>query len=46
VARISKSGQAQSRSGDLQGVSASIKPGASEVKIVIDQVIGAEVRSK
>jgi cytochrome c-type biogenesis protein CcmH len=43
VARISKSGQAKSTLGDLQGMTASIKPGASGVEIVIDQVIGTEV---
>ena len=42
VARISKSGQAQSKPGDLQGVATSVKPGAGEVEVVIDQVIGAE----
>jgi cytochrome c-type biogenesis protein CcmH len=42
VARISKSGRAKTTLGDLQGVVPSIKPGASGVEIVIDQVIGAE----
>jgi cytochrome c-type biogenesis protein CcmH len=42
VARISKSGEAKTARGDLQGVATSVKPGASEVKVIIDQVIGAE----
>ncbi|NOT69422.1 MAG: c-type cytochrome biogenesis protein CcmI [Methylophilaceae bacterium] len=39
VARISKSGNAQPQSGDLQGSSAVIKPDAKEIKLVIDQVL-------
>ena len=39
-ARVSKSGQAMPQPGDLQGLSASVKPGASGLKIVI----GEEVR--
>ncbi|MGH8771368.1 MAG: c-type cytochrome biogenesis protein CcmI [Burkholderiales bacterium] len=42
VARISKSGQAKSTLGDLQGVTARVKPGASGVEVVIDQMIGVE----
>ncbi|MGH8727901.1 MAG: c-type cytochrome biogenesis protein CcmI [Burkholderiales bacterium] len=42
VARISKSGQARIVAGDLQGALASVKPGTSEMEVVIDQVIGAE----
>ena len=42
VARISKSGEAKTALGDLQGIAPSVKPGASEVQVVIDQVIGAE----
>lgn len=42
VARVSKSGVARNSPGDLQGVAASVKPGASEVEVVIDQVVGAE----
>ncbi len=39
VARLSKSGEAMPKSGDLQGMSAPVKPGASGVAIVIDQEI-------
>ncbi|MDP3090466.1 MAG: c-type cytochrome biogenesis protein CcmI [Nitrospira sp.] len=39
VARLSKSGEAMPKSGDLQGMSAPMKPGASGVAIVIDQEI-------
>jgi cytochrome c-type biogenesis protein CcmH len=39
VARLSKSGNAVPQSGDLQGTSPAVKVGASEVDIVIDQVI-------
>jgi cytochrome c-type biogenesis protein CcmH len=38
-ARVSKSGNALPQSGDLAGKSAAVKPGASGVKIVIDQVV-------
>jgi len=38
-ARISKSGQAMPQSGDLQGASAAVKLGASNIKIVIDQQV-------
>jgi hypothetical protein len=44
VARISKSGEARIALGDLQGVATSVKPGAGEVEVVIDQVIGAEAK--
>jgi cytochrome c-type biogenesis protein CcmH len=36
VARLSKSGQAMPQSGDLEGVSQSVKPGASKITVVID----------
>ncbi|HEY6262850.1 MAG TPA: hypothetical protein VIW47_14735 [Nitrospiraceae bacterium] len=36
VARISKSGQAMPQSGDLEGTSQPLKPGASGVTVVID----------
>lgn len=39
IARISKSGNAMTQPGDLQGMSASIKPGATDVKVSIDQVV-------
>ena len=39
-ARISKSGQAMSQSGDLQGIKSPVKPGQKEaVQIVIDEVV-------
>lgn len=38
-ARVSKSGNAVPQSGDLAGKSAAVKPGASGVKVVIDQVV-------
>jgi len=37
VARLSKSGQAMPQSGDLEGVSQSVKPGANKITIVIDR---------
>ena len=39
-ARISKSGEALPRAGDLQGLSAQVAPGASGLKIEIAEVIG------
>lgn len=39
VARITKSGNPIAQSGDLEGVSATLKPGASDVKLVIDTVV-------
>lgn len=38
-ARISKSGNALPQPGDLSGRSAPVKPGASDVKVTIDQVV-------
>jgi cytochrome c-type biogenesis protein CcmH len=39
VARLSKSGEAMPKRGDLQGVSRPVRPGASGIDIVIDQEI-------
>jgi cytochrome c-type biogenesis protein CcmH len=39
VARISKSGNAMSQPGDLQGLSKPLKPGTQGVKLSIDQVV-------
>jgi cytochrome c-type biogenesis protein CcmH len=39
VARLSKSGEAMPKSGDLQGTSEPLKPGANKVTIVIDREI-------
>ena len=38
-ARISKAGNAMPQSGDLRGTSAPLSPGATNVRIVIDQII-------
>lgn len=38
-ARISKTGQAMPGAGDLTGKSATVKPGASSVQVVIDEVV-------
>ena len=38
-ARISRAGQAAPQSGDLQGSSAVVKPGARDVNVVIDKVV-------
>jgi cytochrome c-type biogenesis protein CcmH len=37
VARLSKSGQAMPQSGDLEGMSQQVKPGANRITIVIDR---------
>ena len=37
VARVSKSGEAMPKSGDLQGMSQPVKPGADGIKVVIDR---------
>jgi cytochrome c-type biogenesis protein CcmH len=37
-ARVSRSGNATPQSGDLIGASATVKPGADKVEVVIDQV--------
>ena len=39
VARLSKSGEAMAKSGDLQGTSAPMKPGVGGVAIVIDREV-------
>lgn len=39
VARLSKSGEAMSKSGDLQGMSQPVKPGATGVAVTIDREI-------
>jgi cytochrome c-type biogenesis protein CcmH len=38
-ARVSRSGDAKPQPGDLVGASAVVKPGARDVKIVIDKVL-------
>ncbi len=38
IARISKSGSAEPRSGDLLGTAGPVAPGAQDVRVVIDQV--------
>lgn len=39
VARLSKSGEAMPKSGDLQGMSQPVKPGTSKIAVVIDREI-------
>jgi cytochrome c-type biogenesis protein CcmH len=39
VARLSKSGQAMPQSGDLEGISQPVRPGANELTVVIDRQI-------
>ncbi len=39
IARVSKSGNAMTQSGDLYGMSATIKPGSKGLKLKIDQVV-------
>lgn len=39
VARLSKSGEAMAKSGDLQGMSQPVKPGVNGIKVVIDREI-------
>jgi cytochrome c-type biogenesis protein CcmH len=39
VARLSRSGEAQARPGDLQGASQPVAPGASGVRVLIDAVV-------
>jgi cytochrome c-type biogenesis protein CcmH len=38
-ARVSKSGQAMPQPGDLEGLSAPVAPGASDLKLVIAEVV-------
>lgn len=39
VARISKTGDAKTQAGDMQGISAALKPNGNIVDIVIDQIV-------
>ncbi len=39
VARLSRSGEAAARPGDLQGASAPVRPGASGLRVLIDTVV-------
>lgn len=39
IARISKSGNAMTQPGDLQGMSETIKPGAAGIKVSIDKIV-------
>jgi len=39
VARVSKSGTPMSQSGDLEGISDTVKPGAKGINIVINRVV-------
>jgi cytochrome c-type biogenesis protein CcmH len=39
VARLSKSGEAMAKSGDLQGMSQPVKPGVNGINVVIDREI-------
>jgi cytochrome c-type biogenesis protein CcmH len=39
VARLSRSGEAAARTGDLQGASAPVRPGASGLRVLIDTVV-------
>lgn len=39
LARVTKSGDATAKSGDLEGVTKAIKPGSKELNIVIDSVV-------
>jgi cytochrome c-type biogenesis protein CcmH len=39
IARISKSGNAIAESGDLQGVSKTLKPGKDKLKVIIDSIV-------
>jgi len=39
VARLSRSGEAMPKSGDLQGMSKPVRPGAKQVTVVIDRVL-------
>jgi cytochrome c-type biogenesis protein CcmH len=38
-ARVSKSGNAMTQNGDLQGISAAVKPGAKNIAVVIDREV-------
>jgi cytochrome c-type biogenesis protein CcmH len=39
VARLSRSGEAAAKPGDLQGASAPARPGASGLRVLIDTVV-------
>jgi cytochrome c-type biogenesis protein CcmH len=39
IARISKSGNAMTQAGDLQGMSATVKPGTTGLKLSIDKIV-------
>jgi cytochrome c-type biogenesis protein CcmH len=39
IARLSKSGEAMPKNGDLQGQSSPVKPGIGKVAVLIDRVI-------
>jgi cytochrome c-type biogenesis protein CcmH len=39
VTRLSKSGEAMPKSGDLQGMNQPVKPGANKITVVIDREI-------
>ncbi|MCZ8340989.1 MAG: c-type cytochrome biogenesis protein CcmI, partial [Burkholderiaceae bacterium] len=39
LARVSRSGEADAKRGDLQGASAPMRPGASDLRVLIDTVV-------
>jgi cytochrome c-type biogenesis protein CcmH len=39
IARVSKSGNAMTQPGDLQGMSATVKPGTTGLKLSIDKAV-------
>jgi cytochrome c-type biogenesis protein CcmH len=39
IARVSRSGEAAARSGDLQGASAPVRPGAAGLRVLLDTVV-------
>jgi cytochrome c-type biogenesis protein CcmH len=38
-ARVSRSGNATPSSGDLEGVSGAVRPGAGDIRVAIDRVV-------
>ena len=46
VARVSKSGMATPRDGDLEGMSTLVKSGTKEVSVIIDKVLTGQKESK